>query len=57
MKDHPGTHPELEGSNSVKTYSALRRPFFARARTHTIMAITPAKVQKMANVCPRVSNA
>jgi hypothetical protein len=50
MKDHPGIHPELLGSNSVKTYSALWRPFFAMARMHTIMAITPAKVQKMAKV-------
>jgi hypothetical protein len=50
MKDHPGTHPELEGSNSVKTYAASWRPFFAMARMQMTMAITPAKVQKMAKV-------
>jgi hypothetical protein len=50
MNDHPGIHPELEVSRVVKTYSALWRPFFAMASTHTMMARTPAKVQKMAKV-------
>ena len=49
QKAHPGVQPD-KGSNSVKTNFADRLPSLASARTQTIMAITPAKVQKMANV-------
>lgn len=45
----PAGHPEA-GSKSVNTNLAERRPSFAMAKTEMTMAITPAKVQKMANV-------
>lgn len=50
QKAHPGGQPEL-GSKSVKTYAADCLPFLAMARTQTTMAMTPAKVQKIAKVC------
>lgn len=49
QKLHPSGQPE-DGSKLVKTYSASCRPFFATTRTVTMIAITPTKVQPIANV-------
>lgn len=49
MKDQPSGHPELF-SKWVNTHSALWRPSAAMARTQTMMAMTAAKVQKIAAV-------
>ena len=50
QKAHPGVQPD-NGSKSVKTNLADRLPSLAKARTQTTMAMTPAKVQKIAKVC------
>ena len=50
IQDQPGVHPDW-GVKSVKTNSALRRPFAAMAKMVTMSATTPANGQNTANVC------